>query len=387
MKKPITLFFLMACFSVIYAQSQSLANRYSNGKTSPKADLSKVNFNGQWRGSFDETTPNVFGLVSQVRTTYVLELEVKGSKVGGYSYTYFNDPGEKRYYTICRINGYLDRKLNKIEITEVERVKYNTPPDIINCFQIHRLYYVKGDDNMEYLKGEWIPAPNQRCGGQGTTLLSRQVVKRVPFGVTLNERKNPPLRPIRKEPAKIAKKPDTREATASAKTQPRNEISPKPKVAPDKTETELPKTSLATEIPVESEKSSLAKRELELNKEEQPVYKGYENRKKDVVKTIVIENPVFQVNLYDNGVIDGDSVSLFYNGRLILSHKRLSDVPITVTLSVDKSRKDNVLTMYAENLGTIPPNTALMIVRDGDKRYEVRMESDMGKSGTVIFTH
>lgn len=41
--------------------------------------------------------------------------------------------------------------------------------------------------------------------------------------------------------------------------------------------------------------------------------------------------------------------------------------------------------MYADNLGTIPPNTALMIVTDGNKRYEVRMESDYGKSGSVIF--
>jgi hypothetical protein len=43
--------------------------------------------------------------------------------------------------------------------------------------------------------------------------------------------------------------------------------------------------------------------------------------------------------------------------------------------------------MYAENLGSIPPNTALMIVRDGNKRYEVRMESSLTKSGTVTFTH
>ena len=43
--------------------------------------------------------------------------------------------------------------------------------------------------------------------------------------------------------------------------------------------------------------------------------------------------------------------------------------------------------MYAENLGAIPPNTALMIVTDGDKRYEVRITSDTEKSGTIIFTH
>jgi hypothetical protein len=43
--------------------------------------------------------------------------------------------------------------------------------------------------------------------------------------------------------------------------------------------------------------------------------------------------------------------------------------------------------MYADNLGAIPPNTALMIVTDGTKRYEVRIESDTEKSGSVVFTH
>ena len=106
-----------------------------------------------------------------------------------------------------------------------------------------------------------------------------------------------------------------------------------------------------------------------------------------MVNTIKISEPVFQVDLYDNGEIDGDSISVFFNGKLVLSHQRLTDKPITLTLSLDKNLPQNIITMYAENLGTIPPNTALMIVRDGDKRYEVRMESDMGKSGTVIFTH
>ncbi len=43
--------------------------------------------------------------------------------------------------------------------------------------------------------------------------------------------------------------------------------------------------------------------------------------------------------------------------------------------------------MYAENLGTIPPNTALMVVNDGDNRYEVRISSDLQKSGVIRFMH
>ena len=64
----------------------------------------------------------------------------------------------------------------------------------------------------------------------------------------------------------------------------------------------------------------------------------------------------------------------------------LTDKPISLTLSLDPNVTENVVTMYAENLGTIPPNTAVMIVTDGNRRYEVRMESDLKKSGSVIFT-
>jgi hypothetical protein len=110
-------------------------------------------------------------------------------------------------------------------------------------------------------------------------------------------------------------------------------------------------------------------------------------RSKSVMKVIEIEQPTFTVQLYDNGEIDGDSVSLYYNGSLLASHKRLTDKPITFTLTLENMTGDNELTMFAENLGTIPPNTALMIVHDGDKRYEVRITSDTQKNGTIAFVH
>ena len=65
----------------------------------------------------------------------------------------------------------------------------------------------------------------------------------------------------------------------------------------------------------------------------------------------------------------------------------LSTKPISLTLALNENVKENIITMYADNLGSIPPNTALMIVTDGDKRYEVRISSDTEKSGSVIFEH
>ncbi len=369
MKRYFTFFILLAIVDI--AGAQPVANIITNSHPRKSTNISHVNLNGQWRGSFNETTPNMYGFVDNSRTTYVLELEVTGTKVNGYSYTYFNDAGDRRYYTICRITGTFDKRANNLVVTEVERIKWNIPPNQGNCFQIHTLHYSRGDDNTEYLTGDWVPVPNQpNCSGKGHTELSRQVVSRTPFAVNIHPRKETTARPNYKPQPKS--QPQKPKITAKA---------PEPKVE------KKPGEPIASGVPMEKDITGVPGTEHKLKMPPPPVFRGYENRKNNVVKTIRIERPTFQVEFYDNGEIDGDSISVFYNGNLVVSHQRLSAQPISLTLSINDNYVNNVITMYAENLGTIPPNTAVMIVRDGDKRYEVRMESDLGKSGTVIFTH
>lgn len=368
----VTFTLLLFSFITYSSKAQTVAGNFRSGKVHQTTKAAKVNLNGQWRGHFSESNAvnSILGEGSQ--TTYVLELDVKGSVVSGYSYTYFTDIGPKRYFTICRITGTVDQSTNSLTVTEVERVKYNTPPQILNCFQIHRLKYEKGPENTEYLKGDWYPAPNQSCGGSGETVLSRERITRTPFAV-----KVPPKQHTTAQNKKPAA-PKPRSTTPA----------PKKPVRPE-TPSNLPRTKPATsEIPVEKQEARVPEsKKLILDFPPAPVYRGFETRKSEVVKSINIANSVFQVDFYDNGVIDGDSISVFFNGKLILTNKMLTAQPLTLTLSIDKNFKHNTLTMYAENLGSIPPNTALMIVRDGGKRYEVRMESSLTKSGTVTFTH
>lgn len=150
-----------------------------------------------------------------------------------------------------------------------------------------------------------------------------------------------------------------------------------PHEKPKTPETEITKNNIG-DTPIEKPEMK------SFNKVAEPL-RGFETRRKDIVKTITIEQPTFRLDFYDNGEIDGDSITVFYNGKIVLSHQRLSDKPVSLTLALDKNAKENIVTMYADNLGTIPPNTALMIVTDGNKRYEVRIESDLAKSGSVIF--
>ena len=111
-----------------------------------------------------------------------------------------------------------------------------------------------------------------------------------------------------------------------------------------------------------------------------------EKRNNELVKQIIVDHDSITVTLYDNGEIDGDSVTLIYNDKIITTHQMLTDKPITFTLKVTPGNTRNELVMYAENLGSIPPNTALMVIYDGKKRYELNISSTKSSNGVVSFT-
>ena len=106
-------------------------------------------------------------------------------------------------------------------------------------------------------------------------------------------------------------------------------------------------------------------------------------------KIPVLEIPVvgdsIELNFYDNAEIDGDSITLFLNDRLIFQHIYLTDKPFTVKLPVSELQQSNELVMVAENLGSIPPNTSFMVAYIGEKRYEARLESNEGSSAMIRF--
>jgi len=108
-------------------------------------------------------------------------------------------------------------------------------------------------------------------------------------------------------------------------------------------------------------------------------------RENALVKKIETETGEIKIELYDNGEIDGDTVSIYHNNTLIKSHMRLSQKPILITFAVDPSQPHHELIMVAENLGSIPPNTSVMIINTASNRYEVFVSSSEQKNAKVIF--
>lgn len=340
------------------------------------------NLTGQWKGGFFDKSVSSLSWGGD-RCDYVLDLDVKGKNVTGFSYTYFTDEG-KKYYTICRLTGIADRNKKYIEVTETERTKTNVPNNISNSFQLHKLTWRKEGDN-EILEGTWIPASGQDRTGMGygtTSLAKRRLTEILPLVKRINVRKYPVAIPANRNAAFAKSKTvlPPKKTGISPVRKPAKDIPPVVR----KINTPIKKDSAAT-VKYDTAYKTIVKTSSSPQKDKS-LPADFEKRNNALLQTVIVENPSVNIELYDNGEVDGDSISLFYNGRVLLAHKRLSETAILLNLPISPD-DENELVMYADNLGSLPPNTALMIVRDGSKRYEVRITSDLKKSGTIRFVH
>lgn len=109
-------------------------------------------------------------------------------------------------------------------------------------------------------------------------------------------------------------------------------------------------------------------------------------REKEVVQTYQLDTSHIKIELYDNAEIDNDTVSVFLNNTLLLYKKRLTDKALPLVVNIYPGTEYEFM-MYAENLGSIPPNTALMVITSGKKRYELRLASSEQKSAVVKFVY
>jgi len=100
-----------------------------------------------------------------------------------------------------------------------------------------------------------------------------------------------------------------------------------------------------------------------------------------------VDTGTIRLDFYDNGIIDGDTISVYVNNLTVVSNRLLTAKPITVFVKIDLKRTEQEVIMVGENMGTIPPNTALMIVNANEKRYQLYLTSDDKKNALVRFVY
>ncbi len=108
-------------------------------------------------------------------------------------------------------------------------------------------------------------------------------------------------------------------------------------------------------------------------------------RKVEALQTVFITADSVRFDVYDNGYVDGDSISIIVNGKVFMEHLRLTDRAISKVLHVGKETGDSIqVVLFAENLGSIAPNSGVLVITDGNKRTEVHFSGDLKNNKSVI---
>ncbi len=94
------------------------------------------------------------------------------------------------------------------------------------------------------------------------------------------------------------------------------------------------------------------------------------------------ESDTCTVQLWDYGNVDGDIVTVFFHDKKILTNYELTGTKKEMRLPLHKGY--NILRIEAENEGSAAPNTARMLLLDGNVKYSFTAYNVQGKSATII---
>jgi len=357
------------------------------------------NLSGIWRGHFRSN--EVFQRYADEDDRYKMEVQIaqEGKSFEAVTYSYKTT----LFYGKADATGTFDFNSKKVLLRELKIVELRMVSGyacIMTCFM---QYSKLGDE--EFLEGRYTSMNTHDSSdcGKGTIFLHKVPETdfyKEPFlekkeKQLENDKKKittPPLAKKTTHPNTPVIKKDTSKNVTAKKTAP---AAKKPAIAVNKPvspqiQTAVPKKELAKADPgkhlIEAYKNDSV---IGIEKKSIPLIipKQLAGRSNEVVRTITVTNPEITLNIYDDGAIDNDTVSVYYDKKLIVSKARLTDRAIVVKLHIDESGDSHELVMVAENLGDIPPNTSLLTVKAGEKQYEVRIVSTEQKNAVIIFKY
>ena len=125
-------------------------------------------------------------------------------------------------------------------------------------------------------------------------------------------------------------------------------------------------------------------------KNQNPVTDTIQNqlsRKNKTIATYNVLSAEIKVELFDNGEIDGDTVTVYHNKQRIIDRQLLGIQPIVCTVKADSQNRVHEFILVANNTGRTPPNTALMRITAGSKIYELFASTTLQDNVSVIIIY
>jgi len=112
------------------------------------------------------------------------------------------------------------------------------------------------------------------------------------------------------------------------------------------------------------------------------------NRRSDIQSIIEVSKSdidSIRIDIYDNGTVDQDSVMVYLDDQLLVPPSFISTNPISRVIQIDPEKPFAKIRLVAVSLGSIPPCTALLVVKTRKKRYEVNLSSNFESNGVLEF--
>jgi len=375
---------------------------------------------GVWQGHFRSKGMEAMrSSVFDDRYKFEVQIAQTDKRFQAVTYSYLSS----LFYGKAAAEGTVNAHTGKVLLQEGKLLEVRNQAGDGVCIMTCFLQYSKSGDE-EFLEGTYVSMnvrDSSNCG-RGTVFLRKVASSdfyKEPFLVE-KERENkppvhlpahkdstaiaraaPPKRPVpaTKPPTKPAipnkpvaatrpttTKPTTTKTPATGKPMATTKPAPHPKPVTEKPEKNPPPMAKLTmpHAPVRPTDSGGTGMSRHFATIPPPVLKTRSNQ---VVRTLIVNVNEITLNIYDDGVIDHDTVSIYLDNKQVVNHAMLTDRPLTLTLHLDESNDYHELVMVAENEGEIPPNTSLMIVKAGDKEYEVRITSTEQKNAVVQFKY
>lgn len=345
---------------------------------------------GLWTGTITNDSITI-----RKEQSFEIALTQYKQKVYGYTRSSFivNDT---LYYILKRVKGAIEG--DSCEVKDDEIVSYNFPGKLDKGVKVTTVFRMNQQDSSWYLSGDWSTNKVRKkyYSISGKIDLKEETdydkSKIFPHLEELDLAKDVEFYAAAKQPVEtkstvVNKRPQT----SLNKTQENTALQQKkgkPEIISDNPVPEKPTQPVA--IKVNDKKANTKTNSTVLKQEEKKpeitiaAPAALVTERKTVAPQVVsFKSDSLQLALYDNGEIDGDTVSVLLNGEIILAKQLLKASAIKKTIYIRPEQDEVTLVLYAENLGKYPPNTGLLVVHDGEDVYQVRFSADLQQNASV----
>lgn len=350
---------------------------------------------GIWQGHFRSSGSRwSHASVFDERYRFEVQIAQRGKSLEGVTYSYLSS----FFYGKAAAVGTVNLHTQKVMLEEVKILEFRNPGNDV-CTMTCFLQYSKSGGE-EFLEGTYVSMDTRDSSncGRGTVFLRKVPMSDFytePF-VARREQE------IKDSLSKVATAPPAAKTTPAARTTPAGRpskpatASARPVHRPSKPATvstpppadRNPPPMARVTVPKETMRQPANDSSGGIGRKFPAIVPGViKDRENQTVRTLVVHTTEVTLNIYDDGAIDHDTVSVYLDNKAVLLHRMLTDRPLVVTIHLDETNDYHEVVMVADNEGEIPPNTSLMIVKAGDKEYEVRITSTEQKNAVVKFQY